>query len=269
MGSPGNPLALLWKHRGLLLLTTRNDLRTRYAGALLGWTWVVAYPLIFLAVYSAYYIFVLGPRAGAAGAELSGPLKVGLVFSGLLPFLGFAEALSSGTGSVTGNAHLIKNTLYPIELIPVKAVLASQPTQLIGTALLLLGLGIAGRLTPWALLVPVAWLAQVALTMGIVWIFASVNVYLRDLQNMVGMLLLLIMLLSPIGLSAEALSGPARPLMMANPLYYVIVTYQDCLVFGRFPAHGVFWIMLLVGAAGFLAGHWFFGRLKRVFADNV
>ena len=82
---------------------------------------------------------------------------VALIFCGLIPFLGFSEALSAGVGSVTQNANLLKNTLFPIDLVPVKAVLVSQCTQVVGTGLLLITIILLeGKRTWWALLLPLA-----------------------------------------------------------------------------------------------------------------
>src|SRR5208283_1407891 len=132
----------------------------------------------FLGVYAATYLCVFKVRF----ALFDSNQYVAVIFCGLIPFLGFAEALGLGVGSVTANANLIKNTLFPIELIPVKAVLVSQCSQVVGTGLLLIAVSLLGKLTWWALLLPLAWAGQVLFSIGLLWILSSLNVYFRDLQ---------------------------------------------------------------------------------------
>jgi lipopolysaccharide transport system permease protein len=77
------------------------------------------------------------------------------------------------------------------------------------------------------------------------------------------------MMISPIAYTADMVPSSLRPLLGLNPLYYMIVSYQDCLMLGRFPRGEVFWVLLGLGGLSFWVGHWFFGRMKKAFADNV
>jgi lipopolysaccharide transport system permease protein len=95
------------------------------------------------------------------------------------------------------------------------------------------------------------------------------NVYLRDLQNIVVILTLVLMMISPIAYTADMVPSNLRPLLGLNPLYYMIVSYQDCLMLGRFPREGVLWVLMGLSGLSFWGGHWFFSRMKGVFSDNV
>lgn len=256
---------MLWRQRLLLFQTTRSDIQARYAGSALGLAWLFFYPLLFLGAYAVIYIFIFRVRFALFNTNE----YVALIFCGLVPFLGFAEALSLGVSSVTSNANLIKNTLFTIELVPVKAVLASQCTQLVGTGMLLVAIALLGRLTSWSLLLPVVWLLQVGFTMGCIWILSSLNVYLRDLQNIVSILTLILMMISPIAYTVDMVPSNLQPFLGLNPLYYLIVAYQDCLMVGRFPRDGVLGILFVMSLGSFCSGYWFFSRMKRVFVDNV
>jgi lipopolysaccharide transport system permease protein len=259
------PLALLARHRGMLGRTAFHDIRARYAGSVLGLAWLVVYPLLFLGVYALVYVYIYQIRLGTLG---DGEYVV-LIFCGLVPFLGLSEALSTGVGSVASNANLIKNSLFPIDLIPVKSALTSQCTQAVGTLILLATLAAYGRLSAWALLLPVIWLAQLAFTIGVLWILSSLNVVLRDLQTFVPVLVMLLMLISPIAYTVDMIPAALRPWLSLNPVYYMIVCYQDALMEGIFPRDGALWIFGGIAVVAFTAGYWFFGRMKRVFAENV
>ena len=265
MGFLTRPFSILWRHRLLLVQTVWNDIRARYAGSVLGLVWLGLYPLLFLGAYALVYIYVFKVRF----ALFNSNEYVALIFCGLIPFLGFTEALGVGIGSVTSNASLIKNTLFPIELIPVKAVLVSQCTQVVGTVLLLISLLALGRFNPWVALLPVVWLAQMLFTLGLIWILSSLNVFMRDLQNIVAVLTLILMMVSPIAYTADMVPAGLRPYLKLNPLFHLVVSYQDALMLGRCPRDGMLWILLGLATVTFLGGYWFFVRLKTVFADCI
>jgi lipopolysaccharide transport system permease protein len=259
------PLRLIVRHRHLLWATTCNDVRGRLAGPALGPAWLLLYPLLLLGAYAAVCLYVFNVRF----APLSVREYPALIFCGLLPFLGFAEALGVGVRSVTGNGHLIQNTRFPADLLPVKAVLAGQGTQLGGTLLLLVALALLGRLTPWAVLAVPVWLCQLALTCGIVWVLGGLNVYLRGLPNVVSALVLVLMVVSPIAYAPAMAPAGVRPFLALNPLYYLLGAYQDCLLFGRPPRAGVLLLLAGVSVGALLLGHRFFRRLMRAFADDL
>jgi len=250
----------------MLFQTTRNDIRARYAGSLLGLIWMVLYPVLFLGAYVFMFI-AIGQLKSLRGAQ--DQVTIIRIFCWLIPFIGFSEALGAGVTAVSTNANLIKNTLFPIELMPVRVVLSSQCTQVVGSGLLLIALALYHKLTFWALLLPAVWFCQVMFTFGLIWIVSSLNVYFRDLQSIVGLLIFILMMVSPIFWTPDMIPAGIRPYMCINPLYYIIISHQECLLFGRFPHYGVFWGLMLMAAGSFLVGFWFFRRMKRVFADNV
>jgi homopolymeric O-antigen transport system permease protein len=262
-----NPFRLIWKHRVLLTQTVRNDIRQRYAGMALGWIWAVLYPLMLLGVYALVYIFVFKVRVTSANVSLNSIEYVALIFCGLIPFLGFSEALGIGVGSVVGNINLVKNTLFPIELIPVKAVLSAQVTQTVGTGLLLIPLMVMNKLTFLVLLLPFVWFCQILFMIGLIWILSGLNIFFRDIQNIVAILILVLMMLSPIAYTIEMVPEALRPFMGINPLYYFIVTYQGVLMLGRLPPWSVLLAVFLLGILVFSVGFWFFTRLKLVLVD--
>jgi lipopolysaccharide transport system permease protein len=260
-----DPVRLFWKHRVLLFQTTKNDIRSRYAGSILGLMWLIFFPLFFLGAYAVMYIFIFRVRF----AEFNSYEYVAIIFCGLIPFIGFSEALGLGVSSVTSNSNLIKNTLFPIEMIPVKAVLVSQATQVVGLGLLFIVVTAMGKLTVWALLIPVIWLFQLLFSIGLIWILSSLNIYLRDIQNTISILILILMMVSPIAYTIDMVPSSMRFILMLNPLYYMIISYQSVLMLGTFPPGMIFWVLAMLGLVFFLAGFWFFIRMKRVFTDNI
>lgn len=259
------PFQLLFHYRKLLWQTTKNDIKVRFAGSVFGMLWIFLYPLLLLGAYAMVYIYVFKVKFQLFNSNE----YVIFIFCGLIPFLGFAEALSLGVGSVVSNASLMKNTMFPIELVPVKSVLVSQSTQTSGLVMLLITLALFEK---WTVLLPfflIIWILQILMSIGLIWILSSINVFARDLQSIISVIVLLLMLVSPIAYTEDMIPAEMRPFLTINPVYYLTVSYQNILMLGKFPSADIFITLVGLSLSIFILGYWFFTKMKRVFIDNV
>lgn len=265
MVGPFAPFVVLWKNRLILLETTLADTKARFAGSVLGIAWMALYPLFILSGYALIYIFVFKVRFPMFSSEE----YILLIFCGLIPFLGFAESLTAGIPSLTSNSHLIRSSLFPIELIPVKAVLGVHFKQLVGMVLLLFALGFMGKLGPMSLMLFPLWLLQLMLMVGLAWLLSSINTYVRDVQNASGLMVFFLMIVSPIAYTPEMVPEGLRYALQLNPLYYIIIPWQDVLIHGIFPRGNTFAVLVFLACGVFISGFLFFSRLRSVLVDNV
>lgn len=257
-------IASLLRHRHVLFATTLNEIRARYSGTLLGLTWAAAYPFLFLGLYATVYAYVLGVRI-----ESMGPVDyVLLVFTGLIPFIGFSEALTMSVSSVVANKHLLRNTLFPIELLPVKAVLASSLSMSIALLGLLAAFWIQGRFAAAQLGIVPVFLLQIAFSVGLAWVLSALTVFFRDIAQIVGIIVLFLMIISPIGYTSAMIPGPLKALAYGNPLYYIIEMYRQIFFEGRL-SPSLFGGFALATAVLFTAGYALFTRLKPVYVEYV
>lgn len=254
----------IWRYRRILTTTTRNDLFARHVGTVGGLAWTVLYPLVFLALYAVIYLFVFRVRP----VNLSEVDYLFVIFTGLVPFLGFAEAISVGVQSVTANKSLVKNTMFPVEMLPVKAVLTSSASMLVSLAILIAALVAHGEAHATQLLVVPLVGVNLVFTIGMVWIFSTVHVFLRDLGNMVPILVLFLMLVSPIAYTIDQVPPGVVPFLALNPLYYLITLYREVLL-GKGPDSVAAGVFAAVAFAVFTVGYHFLVRLKIVFSEYV
>lgn len=259
-----SPFRLVWQHWNILWQTTLNDIKLRYSGSLFGLFWLLFQPLLFLGAYAMVYLFVFKVRFALFSADE----YVVVIFCGLIPFLGFAEVLGVGTMAITSNVSLIKNTLFPIDLIPIKALLVSQTTQFVGMLLLLGAVVTVGHISVYAFWLPLLWFLQLMFMMGVVWLLSSLNVYMKDLQYIIGTLVLFLMMVSPIAYTVEMVPENLRHLLWYNPLSHMIISYQQILMQGS-PPGWHFWCFAAIAVVAFYAGYFVFSRLKKVFIDNM
>lgn len=255
----------LVSHRSLLWRIASNELRARYAGSHLGNVWVVLTPALLLVVYALTYVAILKIRL----AGLSEWEYVIFIFSGLVPYLMTAEALVSGATSVIANKSVLNNTVFPIDLAPVKVVLIAQATMVTGMTVTLVGAALIGTLRWTIVLLPAIWLLNIVALIGVNWFISLLNVIFRDIQNFLTPLLMIMLIISPIAYTPEIVPDSLKPLILLNPFAYFVVAYQQVIVLGIAPRLDHALALVALALVPFIAGSWFFARAKRVIVDYV
>lgn len=106
-------------------------MHSRFTGNILGGLWLVLYPLLFLLMYAAVFVYILKVRMPGLGTAD----YILVIFSGLVPFLAFSEAFGTGTMSIVANRGLLRNTLFPIELVVARDVIVGHASMGLGMLL--------------------------------------------------------------------------------------------------------------------------------------
>lgn len=252
-------------HRRLLWRITRNELQARYAGSHLGSLWVLLAPMMLLIVYAITYVAILKVRL----AGLDSQEYVVFIFSGLVPYLMTAEALATGVTSVIANKAVLNNTVFPIDLAPVKAVLTSQATMAVGSTVTVAGSAVVGTLHWTVLILPLIWVCHVVGLIGITWFISLLNVLFRDIQNLLTPVLMMMLIISPIAYTPSIVPASLRPLILLNPFSYFVVAYQQVITLGIVPSALHIAAIVVLAVFPFVAGSWFFAKAKRVIVDYV
>lgn len=258
------PFIELFNHRKIIYTTTLHDLKSKNAGSMLGYLWLILYPVLFLGMYAFVYLMIFKIRLNV----MSPYEYVLLIFCGLIPFLSFAEALSRGVGAVTSNSNLIKNTLFPIEFVPVNIVLSSQVLLIVGFSMLTIVMIYLEKVGLNYIFLIYVFVLQLLFTIGLVWILSAINVFFRDLGQIIGIIVLMLMMISPIAYTQDMIPESMRSFLYLNPLYYMIILYQKIFMFNEvdFKLLSIFTVLSL---AHFVGGYYFFTKLKGVFNDYI
>lgn len=249
----------------VLWALTVIESRRKYAGSLLGMLWYPLYSALLLGCYCFVYMVIFHARF----KELGTYDYVLFVFAGLIPFLGLSEAVATSTQSVRQNLAILRNAVFPIEFVPVKTVGASLFGLGSSLAILML-MTLPTSHAGWHLFyLPVAVVSLAMFCIMTAWILSATAVVVPDLAQVVNIVLMLLMFVSPIGytINASAIPAGARFLLLLNPLTYLIDMFRFAVLGIRdlpFWIDGLFLASCLVGAA--LAGT-FFRRVSPIFAD--
>jgi lipopolysaccharide transport system permease protein len=259
-------LAILTRHRQLTFEMARREISDRYLGQVFGTFWAIGHPLSLMIIYVFIFGHVLKIRIGGT-YELPRDFTTYLL-SGLIPWLCFQESIAKGVGAIFADAHLVKQVVFPIEILPVKGVLASMVTMAI-TLTILVGYVLVtqhGVPLTYALL-PALMGFQFLAMVGVCFILASVGVYFRDLKDFVQVFCFAGIYLVPIIYLPVMVPTTLRPLLYINPFSYMVWCYQDALYFGRFE-HWWAWVVFAAMSLGiFYFGYRVFRKLKIMFGD--
>jgi len=262
---------LLTRHRQLTWEMTKREITDRYAGQVFGTLWAVGHPLLLMALYVFVFGYIFPSRVGRSD-ELPRNLTT-YILAGMIPWLTFSEAMGKASSVIVGHAALVKQVVFPIEILPVKGVLASFLTQLVATSILLVYMGAAEHAWPATLLLlPVLFFVQLLAMVGVSYVLASVGVYFRDLKDFVQVFVTAGLFLAPILYQPAQLNQVARPfrwVLYANPFSHLVWCYQDAVYFGRLE-HPVSWVIVAVLSSGvFYGGYRVFRKLKALFGDAL
>ena len=246
---------------------TRRDFKGRYAGSVMGFLWSFVQPLWSLALFTFLFSTVMKVSPGIG--ERTDHFAI-FLFCGLLPWMATQEGIIRATTAITENAALVKKMSFPSGLLVWAVVFAALLHEAIALVLFLVVLGITGQLSLsglWILLIAVP--LQVALTAGIGFLAAAVNVFFRDTAQINSMLLQGWFYLTPIVYPLSLVPDRFEKYLALNPLTALVTLYREALLGGAMPSFALL-VPLLVASGTFLAiGIWVFGRLKPVFADEI
>jgi lipopolysaccharide transport system permease protein len=223
-------------------------------------------PLLMLGAYLLLFGGILRVRPDQSSTGVEYGL---LIACGLLPWIGFSEGVTRGTASVLAQRSLIKSQVFPMELFPVSAVCAGLIVQLCGTLLLLVLLGLRGMLGPNLAVLPFLLILQALFTVGLVWFLSCVNIIYRDTSQVVVLMMVLLMFVSPIAYTQEMAPAGLKLVVELNPISYLIEGYRNALLYDQFP--NVRGLVIFGGLTllVLLAGYRYFMHLRRVLPDYV
>ena len=261
-------LRLLTRHRQLTWEMTRREITDRYAGQILGAFWAVGHPLALMAIYVFIFAYVFRVKIGGT-LDLPRDYTTFLL-SGLIPWFAFQDSMSKGASVILGNSSLVKQVVFPIEVLPVKGVIASFTTQLVATVLLAVYVLVKHGTVPWTYgLLPALFFFQSLAMIGVSYVFASVGVYFRDLKDFVQVFCVAGMYITPIFYLPAMVPEIFRPVLYCNPFSYLVWCYQDACYFGRFE-HPWAWLVFMGGSVGvFYMGYRVFRKLKVCFGSAL
>lgn len=263
--SPFDIIGNLYRYRHILVQMVVRELKGRFAGSMGGMLWHFVHPILMLIIFLFVFVYIFKVRIGATSNTTLSSIYL---MAGLFPWIIMAEGLSRGTTSLIENANLIQKTFFPTEILTAKAVIT--PFLSYGIAIILLSLYTIIFLNNSVILfiiLPLIILLQIFFTIGIAFLTATISVFFRDIMQLVQVVISFWIYLTPILYPVDMLPYWAKTVMYINPIYPLISIYQSLLVNGGLAGIHMFTLALGWSIFFFVAGAFFFNKLKYEFAD--
>ncbi|MFH2067794.1 MAG: ABC transporter permease [Pseudomonadota bacterium] len=257
----------LWRYRGFILGMVGREFQSRYLNSLLGTMWAIINPVAMIFVYTVIFSKIM--RARLAGTEDTWAYGVFLC-AGLLTWNYFAELLSRCQTIFIEHSNMIKKVHFPRTTLPVIIFLSCSVNFLIIFGIFMIFLLITGRFPGWSIIgfVPLLMIQQgIALGLGI--FLGTMNVFFRDIGQLVGIVLQFWFWFTPIIYPISILPEKIKVLLSFNPMTRFITSYQQIILYGQWP--DIYALRFhVMGAIVFLAaGSFVFKKLSGDIADEL
>lgn len=245
-----NRLKKIYRYRQTLWDMAVLQLKAKYAGSRLGLWWAVGTPLILAACIN--FIF-------SAVFKIDIPNYTFFVLSAMLPWIFFVGAVDESLNAFFSNPAVFRQTVFPRELVPISYILSHLLNFLIGLLFLLplftvLNPGILKQLGALALIITL----HALFVMGLGLLFASINVFFRDLKHFLTIGFMVWFWITPVFYSLEMLAFPFRWIVLLNPLTYYIIAYRQILFAAELPSGLTIAVVFSLALGSLITGYLFF-----------
>ncbi|BBE76749.1 transport permease protein [Phytobacter sp. MRY16-398] len=215
---------------------TKRDILSKYKGSAIGVLWSLINPILMLVIYTLVFSVVFKARWGNAVADEPKTQFAVILFVGMIIHSFLAECLIRAPNLILQHANYVKKVVFPLEILPVVTVLSSVFQSIISCAVLIMAFFIFNGYINWTIIfAPLVFLPLVILSLGLSWLISSLGVYIRDIGQSIGVIVTILIFLSPVFYPLSALPGWMQHIVLLNPLTYIIEQSRVVIVWGQLP----------------------------------
>jgi len=257
----------LFSYRELIVSLTKKELKVKYRGSVLGFFWSLLNPILTMLVYSFVFSIVL--RAGIPEFAI-------FLICALLPFNFLSNSVNYGASSIIANSNLVNKIYFPREIIPLSIILANLFNFLLELAALFIVMGIMGySFYIYLYLLPVVIFIQFFLVVGMTLLVSALNVFFRDLQHLITIIMMVWFFGTPIIYPLSMVPERFQFIIKINPMTIYAAYYRNIFYYVKYPEGAGFpsapetltavGITLLI----FFIGYFAFKKLEPRFAEEI
>lgn len=252
----------IYRYREMLINMVRRELRGKYKGSILGFLWTFINPLLQLVVYTIVFSNIM--RMGVSNYEI-------FLFVALIPWMFFSTSVLSGAGSIIYNQSLVTKIYFPREILPLSVVTSNFINMIYCSVIVLtvvLFYHMNLNLEVWFMLPVIAFIEYI-LVIGIVLIVSALTVYFRDLEHILGIIIMAWQFLTPVMYPESFVPSQYQAILYLNPMTPIIISFRDVLYYGKMPVvenlvYAFLWSLII-----FICGFLLFGKLQKDFAEEL
>ncbi len=252
----------IFSYREMINAFIRRDLRGRYKGSVLGFLWTFVNPLLQLCVYSVVFSLIL---------RVDKPKYYLFLFVALIPWIFFSSSVQGGSTCIIAYKDMVKKIYFPREVLPIATVTTNFVNMLLCFIVIFAVVIFSGTpLNPLAILCLIPVLAvEYILALGMALLVAGITVYLRDMEHILGIVLMAWQYLTPVLYEFEMIPEKFRFVFSLNPMTPIISACREILYYSRVPNLTTLISAFIMGVAVLVIGWFVFSKLKRRFAEEL
>lgn len=261
-------LSSIRKNAPLIWRLSKRDVEMRYRGTFLGLLWAVFIPVLLLFVYTFVFSVVFEARWGG-DSDGKGNFAL-MLFCGLLFFNLFSECIGRAPTLILSNSVYVKKVVFPLEILPVVVVLSALFNFALSYAVFFIGYTFICGMPGWGLFsAPLFLIPFCLLLLGFSYFLASLGVYIRDLNQVIGVVIMVLMFLSPIFYPLSALPEDYQWLVQLSPVTIIIEAARKVVFEEELPNLVLMLSYTVVSIAVLLLGYLWFKKTQKGFADVI
>lgn len=252
----------LYEYREMVHSLVRKDLRGRYKNSVLGFFWTFINPLCQIIVYTMVFSQIF--RMGIDKYYL-------FLTVVMIPWVFFSTSVSGGAMSVVSQQDLVKKIYFPREVLPISFVTSCFVNMLLSFVVVFGVIAVSGIGFSFKALIflPVVMLIEYILALGITMITSACNVYFRDLEHIVGVLMMAWIYLTPVMYDISYIPENLRPIFYLNPMTSIALAYRDILYYKQMPEMSTLVMAVGVGLGSLIIGGVIFNKLQKNFVEEL
>lgn len=256
----------LYQRHELIIELVRRELRDRHSGQVLGVLWAYGHPLILMLIYTMLFAYVFPTRFAANGNIQDYSVNI---LAGLVPWLAFQDLLSRSPSILVAHSNLVKQIVFPTEVLPVKTTLASILPYTGGFIFAVSYAAWHNSLSWFILALPFLIICQTAAMIGVAFILSSCGVFIRDIRDIVTVFCSINLFAQPILYNPYSTPEWMYWIFAINPFSYIVWCWQDALYYGSVN-HPEAWIIFPLGSILVLILGWVtFERIRHSLGDAL
>ncbi|QWU99353.1 ABC transporter permease [Francisella salimarina] len=246
---------------------TRRDIVARFKGSFLGCVWLLLNPLIMLTIYTFVFSIVFKARfnddSHLSNLSFATNLFVGLIIHSLI-----SEVLSGAPKIILSNANYVKKVIFPLEILSIISLRVSLFNAFVSICALLIVFFLLNGYINWTVIfIPLVIIPFLPLILGLAWIIASLGVYMRDIDQFIGIILTVLLFLCPIFYPLSSLPMNLQGVVTLNPLTLIVEQLRDVVIYGHLPDLLSLSKYLVISSAICWLGFIWFQKTRKGFAD--
>ena len=259
----------LISNRGLVSQIVRQQIVGKYRGSYIGILWPLLNPIFMLVVYTFVFSIVLKVRWSGDISESKLQFAF-ILFTGMLIHGLFAEVINKAPSLILLNANYVKKVIFPLEILALTNFLEGLFNFSVGMLVLLIGMIVFHDQITWTIIfLPIILIPYFMLLLGLIWFIASLGLFVRDIAQGINVLTTVLLFLSPIFYSKNALPPEFQWLMNINPLTFIIEQSRDVLIWGKLPNWQGLGVYSLLSGLTMWIGYYWFQKTRKGFADVI